>query len=301
MIKLEDLKKYSNSKETSPHDGADAFYCGTKQIHNFSQNVIISVLKGQLNLNEREKAIVDTYYRAHLCLSSMVKLNELQYFQQVVSSARTIFELLVDLKILHSDKSDRTTKIFHAFPQIAKYKSAEQMVQFSLNNPGNMPREFTQRKKYLDDPANSKKKIGGIITKHWGLSNRGNQKRPQDIRHWTGLDFRKRVSDLGVEYEQLYLEIYDWQSWYIHSGSTGYVGFDKETFEAVFGYSHAIVQRLFLEAILICGEELHLDKIDNLKASLGHIIEKLRLHPGVVLLQKDIEELKKLEPKNIDK
>ncbi|MCK4628751.1 MAG: hypothetical protein KAT56_07080, partial [Sedimentisphaerales bacterium] len=130
MVKLEDLKKYSDSKDTSPHDGADAFYCGTEQIHDFSQKVIIPVLKGQLNLNDRDKAIVGTYFRAHLCLSSMVRLNEFQYIQQVVSSARTIFELLVDLKILHNDKSDESTKKFHAFPQIAKYKSAEQMVQF---------------------------------------------------------------------------------------------------------------------------------------------------------------------------
>ena len=292
MITYDELEEYSRTAKTSSYDRTNAYFQGTEEIYKFSENIITPVLNSQIQLNEREEAIIGTYYRMHCCLASMVKLNERQYVQQVVSAARTIFELFIDLEILSRDKSDVSVGRFHAFPQIAKYKSARKLVNFAENNPDREILEFDHRKRFLDDPANSVDKIESIITEHWGEPT---QKILKNIQHWTGLDLRARVRDLGVEYEQMYVEISDWQSWYIHSGSTGFVGLNRETYEAVFGYSHVIVQKTFLKSILICGEELCLDKIDNLRGSLKSIVKRLESHPGQVMLEKDIEALKKLK------
>lgn len=81
---------------------------------------------------------------------------------------------------------------------------------------------------------------------------------------------------LGPQYEELYIELYPFLSWHIHSGSTGYASLSADTFESAFGLMHSAIQRICLEATEICAHEMKIDRLDNLNMSLKSKMDELR-------------------------
>jgi hypothetical protein len=117
-----------------------------------------------------------------------------------------------------------------------------------------------------------------------------NQKRkPNPPEHWTGKNVPERARSLGLKYEELYAEVYSLLSRYIHSGSTAYAGLSEETIEEAFGLAHIIARQVFVEATLICAEELNISKaVDEFRS----MVDSVRLTPGKVLLEEQIKILR---------
>jgi hypothetical protein len=300
MVDYSDFYKYYDdlvqfSKQPpNPNDAAHAFWTCTKEIVSFAEKVMIPVLKGIIQPNKREIALRDTYFRMCLWFSGMAKLDSPMYFQQAAVATRCLFELLLDLKILSNDKTNVELNKFMAFPQIEKYNKAKVTIDFFEKHPDLPSPDLSKKKIWITDPKNSEATIENNIRKYWGLNIKGRPNVPKN--HWTGMDAKSRAKNLGIKYERFYIETYYWLSWYVHPGSTGYQGFDEDTFKAAFGMSHSLAQEIFLEATLICSHEFKLTSLDNLKKTIPQILEQLQMHPGIVLMQKEIEQIKKLKP-----
>ena len=83
----------------------ESFYKATHLFHQFAQHAIIPVLRGQLNLTGVEKAYVIMFYQMYAWLRSLVSLNAFADIQAVAVATRSVFELLLDLKILSADET----------------------------------------------------------------------------------------------------------------------------------------------------------------------------------------------------
>ena len=266
----------------------EAFYKGTEEISKFAESVINPVLRGQLNLSDREKAIVGTYYRMYTWLKSMTVLNNSIHFQGAATATRALIELLIDIKIIMEDKTGNLIKKFHAFPEVEKFRFAENLVSFKDTHPGASNIDVSLQRTFVNK-SGRKQNIEKIVIKYWGKNKKGKPNYPQ---HWTGKKIKERAKDLGFRYEELYMKSFPFLSWYVHSGSTGYAGLNKEAIDACFGLSHSVAQEIFLEGMLICAMEM---KISEAIIKFSKFVEDLRLTPGNFLVQ----ELKKLKEKKI--
>jgi len=268
----------------------EAFYKGTDAVSKFAESMMIPVLNGQIILSDKEKAVVGTYYRMYGWVRSMVAMNHRIHFHGAAAAARSLFELLLDIKILTTDKDGCLVDKFHAFPGIEKYRVAQKLVSFCMNHANSTTLDCSYQQDFISSPG-KEQTINETVVKFWGKTSKGKPNRP---KHWTGKDIQKRAQDLGPEYEELYIETFPLFSWYIHSGSTGYAGLNEETLETCFGISHSIAQKVFLEATVICAEEM---KISSAILGFKEIIADLRLTPGKVLVNEQIKILEAAKPK----
>ncbi len=287
MVSLEEIQN-AEITDLPVRKRIEAFYKGTHAVTKFAEAVMLPVLKGQFNLNDKEKAIVGTYYRMYLWINSMVVMNSRIHFQGAASAARSLFELLLDIKILAADKTGEMVDKFHAFPTIEKFRVADNLISFCDRYKGKTNLDDSRQRSFINKPG-KKQNIEQIIIKNWGENKKGKPNRPD---HWTGKKIPERAHAVGFEYEELYVDVYHLLSWHIHAGSTGYAGWDEYAIESSFGHSHGIAQRVFLDATITCAKEM---KISSAVEKFYRIIEDLRLIPGRVLIKEQIELLEKAE------
>lgn len=81
--------------------------------YTFVTDHIVGVLKSTIDKSDYEKALMATYGRIYLWVEAIVALKESRHFQVVHAGGRSIFELLLDLKLLSLDPS--SAEKFHAF------------------------------------------------------------------------------------------------------------------------------------------------------------------------------------------
>jgi hypothetical protein len=57
------------------------------------------------------------------------------------------------------------------------------------------------------------------------------------------------------------VEVYALLSWYVHTGATGTAGMGKDAIESVFGVSHVLIRRIFLDAIDVCAKATKISEL----------------------------------------
>ena len=285
MVTFHELEK-ADVSDLPIRTRVEAFYKGTDAVSKFAESVMIPLLTGQINLSDKERAIVGTYHRMYAWARSLVAMNSRIHFQGAAAAARSLFELLLDIKALATDETGELVERFHAFPEVERFRVAEKLVSFCDNHPNDMNPDDSHQRAFVSKPG-KRQTVHQDIVKYWGTTRKGKPNRPE---HWTGLKTPQRAHELGSEYEKLYVEAYPLLSWYIHSGSTGYAGLNTEAIEACFGWSHSIAQRAFLEATLVCAQEM---KISAAIDWFQEAIADLRLTPGKVLVEEQIKVLEK--------
>lgn len=279
----------ADEPEFSVQQRVEAFYKGTDAIGNFAEEIMIPVLTGQLNPDDREQAVTGLYYRMYLWIKSMTSLNNALHFQAAVSATRALFELLLDLKLLASDSDGTLVAKFHAFTEVEKFRWAEELAAFSDKYP-DVPLNVEEHRKFID-LRGKKSQIEEIVVTHWGRKRNDRPNRPD---HWSGMNVRERASKFGSSYEAKYLYDYRFGCWSAHSGATIYDGLGKETFETMFGLAHSLSQGYFLEATVICAK---LVGIHQAVAEFDDIIGELERVPGVVLTEIQIRNIRESKKK----
>lgn len=285
-----------NSKlpDFSQRDLINAYFDGMKEAVDFVQTQVMPILKGQINLNDRETAIVGIFYRIHALGSSLTRLNKFLDFNTVAISCRTIYELLLDLKLLSADDSTaEDVKRFHAFPRVNRFCAAQRISEFQTKNPGVEAHAFfdTQIRQNFLTTLRKHSMIESQVCSLWGTTKKGKPRWPD---HWSGLSIRKRAEKFGEIYEQEYLEIYGMLSWYTHAGSTSYAGFPKDTLEGIYGFSQNISRKMYIESLIIEAKTFSLfEAIEK----FSQVVEFLKDAPNKILID---FALNKLDQKNQD-
>jgi hypothetical protein len=123
--------------ELTQHDLVSSYYDAVCECVDFVQKQIIPVLNGQLNLSQKEEAILGIFYRMHALTSSLSRLDNKLDFNAVATISRTVFELLLDIKILTLPSLTPTElDKFQSFAKIERFRKASKLLEFQAQNPG---------------------------------------------------------------------------------------------------------------------------------------------------------------------
>ena len=253
MVTLDDILQTMNEpvSDLPLKSRIDAFFDGTKYIHDFSRDVMVPQLKALLTPSAQEIALRDTYYKMYLFLCSALIMNSLDHFQSVASLTRSLFELLLDLKFIARDNTGDAVKKYNEFPEIVRYRRAKQLLEFDRNNPNGIKQDISLQRTFCSDPQRQARVASAL----------GKGGKYPD--HWTGKNARERAKVLGQE--AMYVEVYSLLSWYVHAGATGTAGMSKQSFESVFGLCHGIIRRIFLDAISTCAKATKISELAEFK------------------------------------
>jgi len=266
--------------EFTQHDLVSSYYDGVCVCVDFVQTQIIPILNGQLNLSPKEEAILGIFYRMHALTSSLSRLNNKLDFNATATIARTIFELLLDIKILASPSlTPNELERFRAFAEIERFQKARKLLEFQAQHPGLDSNSYFHgdfRKQFVEAPG-KQESVESMVKLLWG-DKKGKPKWPD---HWHGSSVRARAKLFGPSYEQEYLEIYSLLSCYVHSGNASYAGFSESTLEAIYGISMNISRKMYIEALLLCAKTFSLSHAVN---GFSEVVDFLKNAPKKILI-----------------
>ncbi len=272
------------------HELLSAYHDGLSQSVEFAQKEIIPVLNGQLNFKQVEEAILGLFYLAHSLASSGTRLNNKLDFVAVAGNARTLFELLLDMKILCAPNlPQQTLDQFGAFAQVDRFKKARKLVELQKKNLGLDKNSFFDaktRKEFVDTPgkvATIERKVESL----WGRDAKGKLRWPH---HWSGLSVADRSKRFGPIYEQEYLEIYSLLCSYAHSGNSAYANLSDSALESLYGIALKLTRQIYLEVLLIVAKIFSLSKSID---SFTKIVRYLEDAPKHILLEYGLEKIRR--------
>jgi hypothetical protein len=243
----------------------DACFDGTKGMNDFSREVMLPLLMQSLCPSLQEIAVRDTYYKMSLLLRSACAMNHLDHVQSLASLTRTLFEQWLDLKILAQDTTGASVKKYNEFPEIERYRVAEQLVKFSQAHPSTLKVDISWQQAFYDDPQR-KLRIGELVEAN---PKNGKLQYPD---HWTKKNVRERAKI--IDQERMYVEVYSLLSWYVHAGATGTAGLSDVALDSLFGLCHSRIQRIFVDATSTTAKLMKISSIDNFYNWIDNIYSK---------------------------
>lgn len=269
----------------------EAFYEGTRAATELAKQVIVPQLKALITPSREEEIIKGLYFSMYAWMLTLVSLKDTVHFQAAASAARSIFELLLDIKLLIENKPTNSINKFETFIQVEKFRVAKKYVNFKKSNPYLKYREGLAKEKLVEKEG-EEDRINQLILVNWGRDKKGKLRR---VDHWSGWDIARRAKEAGKNYEFFYHESFALLSWYIHSGLVGIKGMSAEVLSVVFGNSHMLAAPMFLDATLLVAQEF---KLTQAIPQLKDWIKEADLAVGKVIIE---EHLKNLKSENASK
>jgi hypothetical protein len=224
------------------HDKVQAFFNGTCALSALLEQSIVPVIQGMVSRSEFEDAIAGTMYRIAVWLKSLERLDHPIDIQPVFAGARSIFELVLDIKLLIVDPPSAPK--FRAFVFVERFRAAKGLVDYLDKLPGGAAKADAQRT-FVGNPANQQKLE--VLCKQCGWWDASKNK-PKRLDHWSGKNMADRSRDAGIQYEELYKSYYPQLSWNVHAGAVGVLGISPAGFESAFAVAHGIIQDLGYDA-----------------------------------------------------
>jgi hypothetical protein len=247
---------------------ADSEFKTTQLICAFYEEKIDPILESIININPstKENALILSYTRMYLYFCSLAKLNHNRYFQTVNTVVRSMFELLLDLKCISKDETAEVAERYLDFPDVTKYKMAEDALSFIKAHPEKKLGAFITQD-YIDSMQDWKNKFDQDNTIEKLKQKHGYKSLPM---FWHGKRMYRFADDLGMLKE--YMRIYPFYSWFTHSGPTGLRNFDERTRQVLSFFGHIEAHFIFLTATRIISDELHITKAyDQIESWLNDI------------------------------
>lgn len=270
------------------HELISAYHDGLREAVDFVQSQVIGTLQGQISLSQKEKAIMGIFLRVHALACSLVRLNKSVDFNAVAGITRTLFELLLDLKLLISPNlQQQDLDRFFAFSEVDRFRRARRIVKLQEKHPdlvGSSLLNSAVRKGFVESRVKDKsveKKVESL----WGKNSKGKLKWPD---HWYGLSIRDRSTTFGPLYEQEYLEVYSLLSSYAHSGSSAYAGMSEKALESIYGISLEYARKLYIESLVICSKVFSLQEGIE---SFAQVVTFLQSAPRQILIEYGLKRI----------
>ncbi len=250
-----------------------------KYMENCLNNLIDPVLPNK-QTGYRDDCIKSLYLRVLAWLQTLEKMNHAVCSQGVLSGTRSIFEIVVDLILLHQDKTEQSGLKMYWFSQSERLRSAEQTIEYYAKNNHPLPDHYEPRKSFYEQEAFMIKEMRGEL---WP-DGKGKGKHPN---RWTGktfpddiqqadLFFEKQIRDhLGESLEEMYRTEYKYDSWFVHSGITSVWNLPPEHYNLTCGRSFLKSSDLGMLCVKIIlkdfGLTAHLPNLDSEWARLKEL------------------------------
>jgi hypothetical protein len=211
----------STSVPLTSQQMTDRFFTMLKSLEQFDELEVRNVIGGLLSPSEREKCFIAIYRRTTANVATLLELKQPKHFQAISMLARALFELAVDIRLI--DALPRSCEKMIAFVNVEKLRRARQILKFKAQHPGSAVDATT----YDSFVAANGASLDTLKATLWP-----NLKR---VDHWSGRDLRSRVALLSAPFEEIYDVHYPSLSWQVHSGLTGVVNLQAETFTLICG------------------------------------------------------------------
>lgn len=224
---------------------------------------------------EFDQVACGLYARLILIARTLCQLPEPNHFQTVRSSARTAFEVMIDLRELAADPGLAQKAVAHRYAWM--FKNARKATDFMRARGVSQRERFRHEEALCDDPA-ERARFESLCRAHWPNA-KGIASVPH---HWSGRGLPERVRALGPEYEDFYYKAYAMDCGLVHSGISMTWGFPEEFFCNVFAVGHMNFQKCLLRSTASLCEACKLrPDAANFKAAL----EDLELHTGRLIYE----------------
>jgi hypothetical protein len=118
-------------------------------IEEFMRATVRPILERVVNQNDHgDGTAFGGFLRALGWLASIRLLNHPQYFQAVISGARALFEIAIDLALLSHDRAKYPVAMVTTWERSAKLKAAERVTKHFRGQT--LPREHNERVAYVN-------------------------------------------------------------------------------------------------------------------------------------------------------
>ena len=246
---------------------AEAIYKSTIQFEDYFNKEIQPLLLtfSSLSVDYPDKRFdqvtVGTYLRAVQWLRIIAKLNNVDDFQAVLSGTRTVYELLIDLKIL--EKEPERIEAYCASVKVIQYEFFKKFENVAKKYPDHVPKHFDQdsRREFLVNP--------NIVAIYEDAKQKWKENGKSE--HWSGKSMPARIEDILCDIPELfrYRDTYPWLCWYVHPGATGFVNFSANATALAFIRGHTLLQVFFAEMTdIICRRHFLYEGKPELRDSL---------------------------------
>lgn len=225
------------------------FYAMVDSLHKFDEQEVKAVIRTLLSTSERERCFIATYYRASGNAASLIELKQPKHFQAIAMLTRSLFELAVDIKLIDLIP-DSTIKI-REFTDVEKLRSAHKILGFKKANP-NAAVDTTIYNSFV---ADNKSRIEAAKSSLWPMTKK--------LSHWSGLHMQQRAELVKSPFQEIYEVKYPMLSWYVHSGLTGVVNLNAESFTVLCGVAFQIATEAYRELLLTMIREFKIAKADE--------------------------------------
>ena len=207
----------------------EQFHTMVKSLREFDKIEVKGVVDTLLSKTDRDQCFIGTYWRAVANVESLLATKSAKDSQAIAMLARGLFELSVDIRLIDAIPDGPAKMI--AFCDVEKLRAARKIVAFKTANPTAAIHIAT----YDSFIASEATRIEAERSRLWP-----SLARARDLKHWSGLDLASRVDLLKTPFDEIYNVNYPQFSWYVHSGLTGIINLQAESFHLMCGLAFKI-------------------------------------------------------------
>ncbi len=188
----------------------------------------------------REMSIEGLWYRVYCWLQSLQKLNSARDFQAFATANRALFEITVDLAILHNDKTNSSGWRLWNWNLSEKLRSAKNLTEYFVKNKIDVPDIYAEQIEFIRREEDSILHMRKML---WASTKNPDGRHPQ---RWTGNpnlfeELHNVDSILGqsvielfdMPLAQYYRTEYAKMNWFIHSGVSSFWKMPQDAFPTI--------------------------------------------------------------------
>jgi hypothetical protein len=229
----------------------------TVKYHDAVQNKVVPVVESILERTDYEESLIALFYRSHLLMRTLAKLNQSEDFQTVRSTARSLYELLLDLTHLASDSS--LAERYWAFVDVERMRSAILITDFVAKNPNPERTRSYRAPISLATNAHRIAECEVFLKRTWDISTNIDVERTKKFpKSWSHKSVRNLAESLGGGFIEAYFAEYPVSSWFTHGGFAGISGMSRSHIINSFGRGHFLAQDSYLKTIFVLADKFRL-------------------------------------------
>lgn len=223
-------------------------YTMLKSLNEFDKQEIRGIVRGLLAKTDRDNCFIGNYYRGVANVEALLSLKNAKDLQAIAMVARGLFELAVDMRLL--DAIPAAVQKLLAFSNVEKLRAARKIVKFKAANPA----AEVDASIYETFITNNAQRIEAERDAVWpGV---------KKVEHWSGLNLSKRVALLKAPFDEIYEVNYPQLSWYVHTGLTGFVNLQAETFNMLAASQNKLAGECYIVLLTAIIDEFGIEKAD---------------------------------------
>jgi Family of unknown function (DUF5677) len=239
------------SQAFDPVEITERFFIVIKSLNEFDKAEVRGVIQTLIAPTQRDICFTGNYYRAVADVETILTLKNVRDFQAIAMLARALFELAVDIRLINA-VPDSVNKMI-TFTDVEKLRSARRIVAFKTANPSAQV-DATIYGQYI---VNNDARIDAERAALWpGVKN-------TDLRHWANMNLARRVEILKAPFEELHAVNYPQLSLYVHSGMTGIVNLQKESFRALAGVAFTVILQSYMIVLTAIIDEFKISSANE--------------------------------------